>query len=759
MSKNKKLLFIIPISIIIFIFTLEVFSYLSNLNKIKKDFYNSNKAIYTSIIQMQSDSIKTLSLVLANDNEIKEAYLLDDSQSIISHLQIFWEKVQKEKLIHEVHFFKPPAISFVNFTALKSIGRDVSDIREDIKWVISTKNSSSHTMVCSTYAGIRSTFPIIGNDGKVLGGLSMGKKIDWLPDTIKKTTKLNSFLVYNKNSTDTLIKEYYNEFIKDKQIIGNYILANQTIKIPINTINNIDFTKKIQDITIRDKTYSLNVLPILDFEKDEMGYICILNDLSEFNMDFFNRIVINLFLFCIGSAIIYTILKIRMNRTSKKIKEMEYITQEIKINNFKVLDNFKNFISYDDELSRLQFNIISMSQELEISYHNLELKVYEIEKQLKIISKNVIYTKTDTKGIITFASEAFCKISGYSKSELVGQNHNIVKHPEMSSKLFKRVWDTITKGNSWYGELKNLKKDGNYYWIEANIYPEFDGKDIIGYASIRRDITDKKRVKELNKNLTKRVRAEVEKNIQKDRQMLQQSRLAQMGEMLSMIAHQWRQPLTAISATTNNLTFKLMMDDNINKEEFTKEISLISDYSQHLSKTIDDFRNFFKTNKDKEVSTLTEIVNSTLSIVQTSVENKNIIIKSDLQCEVKLHTYPNEIKQVILNLIKNAEDILLEKKIKTPIITIKTICGVDNNCTITIQDNAGGIPEDIINKVFDPYFSTKLEKDGTGLGLYMSKIIVEEHCGGFIEVSNDNDGAIFKISFNKLDIIKDSNDS
>ncbi|MEA3498860.1 MAG: cache domain-containing protein, partial [Campylobacterota bacterium] len=167
---------------------------------------------------------------------------------------------------------------------------------------------------------------------------------------------------------------------------------------------------------------------------------------------------------------------------------------------------------------------------------------------------------------------------------------------------------------------------------------------------------------DINKNLEQRIDEEVEKNRLQNQQMQQQSRLAQMGEMISMIAHQWRQPLNAISLTSSNLKFKCMMDD-YDKDIFEKEIDLIDEYSQHLSKTIDDFRGFFKENKEKEETSLKDIVNSTLDIVKTSVETQGITINTDLQCDEKFETYPNEIKQVVLNLIKNADDVLLENEI------------------------------------------------------------------------------------------------
>lgn len=231
----------------------------------------------------------------------------------------------------------------------------------------------------------------------------------------------------------------------------------------------------------------------------------------------------------------------------------------------------------------------------------------------------------------------------------------------------------------------------------------------------------------------------------KDEQMVQQSRLAQMGEMLSMIAHQWRQPLSAISATTNNLMFKVMLDE-IDKEVFKTELSLVDGYTQHLSKTIEDFRGFFKKDKKKTITTLEEIIGSTLDIVRKSIENKNIKISTNYEANKKINTYANELKQVVLNLMKNAEDVLVEKEIQNPHIYVNTQC-INNKLIVSVKDNGGGVPADIRSNLFDPYFTTKEKREGTGLGLYMSKIIVEDHCGGKLHIKNDEDGAVFSIEF------------
>ena len=234
-----------------------------------------------------------------------------------------------------------------------------------------------------------------------------------------------------------------------------------------------------------------------------------------------------------------------------------------------------------------------------------------------------------------------------------------------------------------------------------------------------------------------------------EEQLIQQTRLAQMGEMISMIAHQWRQPLGAISATSINLQLKLELEEfDLEKEQeretflnyLNKSLGNVDGFVESLTTTIDDFRNFYKPNKQAVKIKLEELISKSLSIINSSLINDNIKILQDFNPKEEIELYDSEMMQVILNILKNAQDNFKEKDIKEPYIKITT-----KNKTISISDNAGGISEDIIGKIFDPYFSTKDEKNGTGLGLYMSKIIIEEHHKGKLLVSNRDGGACFKI--------------
>ena len=234
---------------------------------------------------------------------------------------------------------------------------------------------------------------------------------------------------------------------------------------------------------------------------------------------------------------------------------------------------------------------------------------------------------------------------------------------------------------------------------------------------------------------------------QKENQLIQQNKFAQLGEMLSMIAHQWRQPLNVISAMNE------MIRLNVRKKEFDekKVIKLSKDISnqvQYLSKTINDFKEFFLPKKEPIHTTLDYIINAVLDLVEPSLHKNQIEVVLELNAKSKIRTHVSEVKQVLINLIRNAEDAIVENTNENRMIQIMTYERGDN-IALKIADNGGGIPPDIAKSIFEPYFSTKGDKNGTGLGLYMSKLIIEKHCHGSIEVHNTQEGAEFFIELPK----------
>jgi C4-dicarboxylate-specific signal transduction histidine kinase len=251
-----------------------------------------------------------------------------------------------------------------------------------------------------------------------------------------------------------------------------------------------------------------------------------------------------------------------------------------------------------------------------------------------------------------------------------------------------------------------------------------------------------KKVRDLNQTLEQRVVEEVEKNRQKEHMLLQQSKLAIMGEMISMIAHQWRQPLTSMKISIQSLKFK--KDLGKLKDEYLDETVLeTSQLIDHLSKTIDDFRDFFKPNKSKERVHIKDVMTEALGFLNHTFHMNGIKVKTDCKVDKSMYIYKRELLQVFMNILNNAKDALLDINPDTKMIFIKGRED-DTKVTITIEDSAGGIPEDIIEKIFNPYFSTKSE-NGTGLGLYMSKVIIDTHLNGLLSVKNSDRGAVFTI--------------
>ncbi len=241
------------------------------------------------------------------------------------------------------------------------------------------------------------------------------------------------------------------------------------------------------------------------------------------------------------------------------------------------------------------------------------------------------------------------------------------------------------------------------------------------------------------------MREALRKNEEQSKRMIEQSRLATMGEMTSMIAHQWRQPLNVISLTATDLKLKLLMGDG-DKKIVAEGLDKIVSYVRHMSETVEDFRTFFKSGKKREITSFKEIVESIEGIIETSTKNRSIDITYTFNGVCRFKSYPNELKQVVLNLVKNAEDVLSERGVENPCIEIVSWCDKSGRY-LEVRDNGGGVSPDILEKIFEPDFSTK-EEDGTGIGLYMSKVIIEEHCGGKLKVRNGEKGAIFTIELN-----------
>lgn len=242
---------------------------------------------------------------------------------------------------------------------------------------------------------------------------------------------------------------------------------------------------------------------------------------------------------------------------------------------------------------------------------------------------------------------------------------------------------------------------------------------------------------------TAQIQRQAEEARQKDQLMFQQARQAQMGEMISMIAHQWRQPLSSIGTLSGNIRLLIELGEN-NPKRMLELLDKINAHVQYLSGTVNDFRNLFNPNRRAEKVMLDDVCAKAIALLQGSFLKHGVALKTRFDYKHAVSTHPNELMQVLISLLKNALDAVLEQPLQQPCVTID---GDEQEGwhRIRICDNGGGVDEAVIDRIFDPYFSTKGGKNGTGLGLYMAKSLIEQHFSGRLSVENQAGGACFTL--------------
>ncbi len=351
----------------------------------------------------------------------------------------------------------------------------------------------------------------------------------------------------------------------------------------------------------------------------------------------------------------------------------------------------------------------------------------KVKAQKALRQANTIYQNikegifiTNLQGDILSSNKAFTDITGYTKEEILGKNPSFLKSNKHPISFYKKLISEVKKTGSWEGEILNKNKDGKTYpqWLTINTVYDFDNKPI-NYIAV---FTDFSKLKEQERLLR-----------EKDHIMFQQSKMASMGEMLRNIAHQWKQPLSVISSTASGLKIKYELDI-LDPKEIPEFCDGISKYANYLSDTINDFSDFFK-NKNKKVNfNIKNSIERAILLSSASLKNNNIELKMEID-NLEICGVENEFVQVLLNIINNANDAFKNIEIKNKKISIKSTIK-DNLLKIFIKDNAGGVPSKFIDKIFEPYFTTKDKLKGTGIGLYMSQEIITNHLNGIIKVTN-----------------------
>ena len=368
----------------------------------------------------------------------------------------------------------------------------------------------------------------------------------------------------------------------------------------------------------------------------------------------------------------------------------------------------------DNEYGKLYDEINRMLERIESSHKILKIAAVTFETQNGI-------TITDKDQKILLVNKAFSKITGYTSDEVVGLTPKILKSGMHDKEFYDEMRESLNNKHIWIGEINNKHKDGSILNEQLTIQTILDdNNDVLYYVASFLDIT-------LQKEMESKLK-------EKEILLIQKSKMAAMGEMIENIAHQWRQPLSLISVVSSTLLLQKKLDMHIPKDEECEQLTKIGDTVNYLSQTIDDFRSFFKEKKLKENFLLEDSYKKVLNLMSSNFKAMQIEVIENIE-NVEIETFENELIQVIMNILTNAKDVLLSKGNDFRKLIFIEIYKENDKSIFSIKDNAGGIPIENIEKIFEPYFTTKGD-EGTGIGLHMSKEIIQNHMNGELKVEN-----------------------
>jgi len=396
----------------------------------------------------------------------------------------------------------------------------------------------------------------------------------------------------------------------------------------------------------------------------------------------------------------------------------------------KLMDGIRRLKNKDYSSIKLQSNdeLKEIANEYNILTKSLKQSFAEIEESREFLEKLIdnvpirIFWK-DKNSIYLWANNLFLSDVGLdSVNELIGKSDfDLPWNKEYAKKYVKDDSEVIKSGipKLHFEEMQVDSMGMKKHLITSKVPLKDKKRNIIGVLGTYEDVTEKRNIENELKT--------------KEKLLYEQTKLASMGEMIGNIAHQWRQPLSIISTGATGM----MMQKKIDKldDKFLYEVcETINTNAQYLSRTIDDFKNFIKGNTKKEIFVLEEIINSFINLVDGSIKNHNINIILDLQKDLKINGVSNQLIQCFINIFNNAKDAMLNCE-KEKYFFIKTYIQ-NEKVVISLRDSGGGIPQKIISRVFEPYFTTKYKSQGTGLGLHMTYNLIVDGMDGNIEVKN-----------------------
>lgn len=535
---------------------------------------------------------------------------------------------------------------------------------------------------------------------------NINRKIISFEDNLKainknQTINHNDFIVFSKGFNDLVETkiERIRKFKSYKAILNNSFRIIQKLKMDINSK---EFERLYLIMMTLDKDFTISL------EKSEE----LLNSIEYKNQseDFFlqhSRTILNSF--------------VNLNKIKKDIKSLE-LSNKLDIAN----NQYKSFVDKTFYHANISVAIAFVLLVFLICFYIFhEYKISLSNKQLRRFRKTVensdnIVVITDKDQNIKYVNDSFSKTTGYSLEEVKGKKPKILQSGLQTKEFYDDLNKTIFSGNKWSGDFINIDRHGELSYEKASITPVLNDKgNIIEFIAIKLDITKETKVSQQLK--------------EKERILAEKSKITAMLDMIENIAHQWRQPLSVITTGVTGMILQRQAN-LLSDEEFEKNCNLINENAQYLSKTIDDFNDFIKGDKNFVKFSLKDNISDFLNLVQPTLKNENIQGVLSIN-EIFLEGYPNQLIQCFMNFFNNSVEALKKVDKEDRIIFIDTYKDSDK-VKIIFKDNAGGIDDEFLSKIFEPYFTSKHKYQGKGLGLHMNYSLITEGMNGHLYAKN-----------------------
>ena len=685
----------------------------------------SIQKIQLSYKEAQEENKQIADLVFFNnllyDTTIENIYrqIIQSGQSKHSKEILF------EYLKDKFYYFKSFGIKSINFYLpnnelllnMSNKNLELISKRQSIVYVNSTKKEVQTTEITESSASSVYIKPLLDKELQHLGAIEIEFSFDYLAKKIEKSLEYNLFFLHKNTLLDkTLLAKDGSDFV-EFELHNAYKIENTVFKeFKYNpeifkqfSSNNATF---IVDNMNQQKEFALSVF----YEKQYQLVVFI---------PFFNSLTNehNSYLMALGNA------------------------------KYSEISNIYDFLNY---VILLTFFMLLLIFILVYNVHSYKDKNSSILKEytdlLKAIDKYVVMTQTDRCGFITYVTQAFCDISGYAKKELIGRNINVIRHPDMSKKFFENMWNALFKEKKWEGEIKNIDKNGNSYWVKGIIFPQYDiNNNFIGYTSIRVNITDTKQLKKINNLLKEDLSNKLHEIKMRDESLIDTTKIVLMGKILDSLAHQWKNPLSCVSIELANLQAHISSHE-LNPKELQNIHDEIGYQIKTLSMTLNEFKTFFSHTNQNDKYNVYSAINESITLVKSECSLHHIGISLDSGQEIFCYGVFNELKQIIVNLLKNCIEHLISNQIENPTIALFVV-EEQNSVMIKCWDNAKGESKNIIEKVFSNNYDEQTLKD-VGLNLYIAKLLLEK-IGAQFWFENEENSTCFYIKLVSHDRRKD----